>query len=78
MQLGMSILASISAEVGWKNPGSESMWNKDVLKLRAMQSRDGGWEIGWLCRYGKTGMMIGNRGLTTALAIKALEETSGM
>ncbi|CZR66321.1 uncharacterized protein PAC_16222 [Phialocephala subalpina] len=78
LQLGMRILAGMSAEVGWENLGSESFWKKDVLNLRALQSADGGWEIGWLCRYGKTGVMIGNRGLTTALAVKALEETSGM
>lgn len=72
LELGMRILAGISADV----VRSGGIWNKDVLMLRSLQSEDGGWVAGWLCRYGKTGMMIGSRGLTTALAIKALEETS--
>jgi hypothetical protein len=77
MELGMRILSSISAEVGWSNIGSQSIWDKDILKLRELQSEDGGWKTGWLCRYGKTGVLIGNRGLTTALAVKALEITNG-
>lgn len=77
MELSMRILSSISAEVGWSNVGSQSIWDKDILKLRELQSEDGGWKTGWLCRYGKTGVLIGNRGLTTALAVKALEITNG-
>ncbi|KAL4743164.1 hypothetical protein BDV11DRAFT_166572 [Aspergillus similis] len=45
----------------------------DEERLREMQCEDGGWKVGWLYRYGKTDVRIGNRGLATALAVKALE-----
>lgn len=45
----------------------------DGHALLNMQCDDGGWNAGWLYRYGSTGMKIGNRGLTTAMAIRALE-----
>lgn len=44
----------------------------DRRALLAMQCEDGGWEGGWLCEYGSTGVKLGNRGVTTALAIKAI------
>ncbi|KAJ7190999.1 hypothetical protein GGX14DRAFT_482099, partial [Mycena pura] len=43
-----------------------------VRRLLGMQEDDGGWQTGWLCRYGHTGMRLGNRYLTSALAIEAL------
>lgn len=46
----------------------------DLAKLCSMQCEDGGWEPGWVYRYGKTGVMIGNRGLATALAVNALSQ----
>lgn len=45
----------------------------DLAKLIGMQCSDGGWEVGWLYRFGSTGIKAGSRGLTTALAIKAIE-----
>lgn len=45
----------------------------DLRKLLALQWEDGGWEVGWVYKYGSTGVKIGNRGLTTAMAIKAIE-----
>jgi len=78
LELSMRLLASMSADVGWSNFGSECIWEKDILQLRKLQTEDGGWKTGWLCRYGKTGVLIGNRGLTTAMAIKALEEINGL
>ncbi|KKY19362.1 putative had-superfamily hydrolase subfamily ia variant 3 [Phaeomoniella chlamydospora] len=45
----------------------------DLGKLLAMQSRDGSWEKGWLCRYGKSNIMLENRSLTTALAMNAIQ-----
>lgn len=77
MELSMRILAGITVEVGSYNFGLAGVWKKDFLQLQALQCGDGGWETGWLCRYGKTGILIGNRGLTTALAIKVLEQTIG-
>ena len=45
----------------------------DLRRLLPLQCIDGGWEIGWIYRYGLTDISVGNRGLTTALAIKAIE-----
>ena len=45
----------------------------DLTRLIEMQCRDGGWEVGWLYRFGSSGIKAGSRGLTTALAIKAIE-----
>lgn len=45
----------------------------DLPILLSMQELDGSFGIGWIYKYGKTGLRIGNRGLTTALALKALE-----
>ena len=44
----------------------------DRRALLEMQAEDGGWETGWIYSYGSTGLKIGNRGVTTAMAIKAL------
>ncbi|KAJ6534216.1 hypothetical protein B0H19DRAFT_913071, partial [Mycena capillaripes] len=40
--------------------------------LLDLQLDDGAWPTGWLCRYGKTGIKLGNKYLTTALALKAV------
>ena len=45
----------------------------DCHTLLNMQCEDGGWDAGWMYRYGSTGVKIGNRGVTTAIAIRALE-----
>ncbi|KDQ57457.1 hypothetical protein JAAARDRAFT_130231 [Jaapia argillacea MUCL 33604] len=45
----------------------------DLRTLLPMQCEDGGWEIGWVYTYGSSGVKIGNRGFTTALAVKAVE-----
>ena len=45
----------------------------DCHTLLNMQCEDGGWEAGWMYRYGSTGVKISNRGVTTAMAIRALE-----
>jgi hypothetical protein len=44
-----------------------------VDKLLSLQCEDGGWELGWIYKYGSSGLLIGNRGLTTAYAIKAIQ-----
>ncbi|KAF2867149.1 HAD-like domain-containing protein [Massariosphaeria phaeospora] len=44
----------------------------DCRTLRRLQCQDGGWEPGWMYRYGSTGIKIGNRSVTTALAVKAV------
>jgi FMN phosphatase YigB (HAD superfamily) len=45
----------------------------DIAYLKTLQDSDGGWEMGWVCRYGRTKKRIGSRGVPTAYAIKALE-----
>ena len=45
----------------------------DLQRLLPLQCIDGGWEMGLIYRYGLTDISVGNRGLTTALAIKAIE-----
>ncbi|EIM80888.1 HAD-like protein [Stereum hirsutum FP-91666 SS1] len=45
----------------------------DRSTLCKMQDVDGGWKDGWFYRYPTTGMLIGNRGCTTALAINAIK-----
>lgn len=53
----------------------------DRRALLDLQCEDGGWKAGWMYRYGSTGVKLGNRGVTTAMAIKALassEKFSGM
>ncbi|KAF7348970.1 putative had-like protein [Mycena venus] len=52
----------------------------DVVQMRCLldlQEEDGSWPTGWLCRYGKTGIGIGNKYLATALAVRALEDCQG-
>jgi len=44
-----------------------------MRSLLSQQCEDGGWEAGWLYRFGETGIRISNRGVSTALAIKAIE-----
>lgn len=44
----------------------------DRRALLDLQCEDGGWEGGWLYGYGSTGIKLSNRGVTTALAIKAI------
>ncbi|KAG1752977.1 HAD-like domain-containing protein [Suillus lakei] len=46
----------------------------DIRALLPLQCEDGGWEIGWIYKYGSSGINIGNRGLTTSLAVKAILE----
>lgn len=45
----------------------------DLRTLLTLQCEDGGWEVGWMYKYGSSGISIGNRGLATALAIKAVD-----
>lgn len=51
---------------------SRSTYSGDLNKLLASQEEDGGFPAGHFCCIGRTGARIGNRGLTTALAIKIL------
>lgn len=49
---------------------------KDVIDLETlltMQELDGGFPTGWMYRFVNAGIRIGNRGLATALAVKAFK-----
>ena len=48
-------------------------YGSDDHTLQDMQGEDGGFEPGWMYRYGSTGVKLGNRGVTTAMALRALE-----
>ncbi|KZT68746.1 HAD-like protein [Daedalea quercina L-15889] len=68
MELAMRVIV-------WCRAGLSSN-EVDMQKLLAMQLSDGGWAAGWLCRYGRLDIKLGNRGFTTALAVKAIRLTS--
>ena len=46
----------------------------DMRSLLPLQQEDGGWQVGWLTKYGISGMKVGCRGYTTAMALKAVED----
>ena len=66
MGLAMRVLACQLTGLGSQVKG-------DLEQLLVVQEADGSFGVGWLCQYGKTGIKLGHRGLTTALAIKAVE-----
>ncbi|KAJ5507004.1 HAD-like protein [Penicillium freii] len=45
----------------------------DLKALLAVQCEDGGWEMGVLYQYASKKLKIGNRGVSTALALQAIE-----
>ncbi|KAJ7465007.1 Haloacid dehalogenase-like hydrolase-domain-containing protein [Mycena latifolia] len=49
---------------------------RDLDTLISLQCEDGGWEAGLIYKFGMSGPKMGNRGLTTALAIKGVEASS--
>lgn len=53
------------------------LYRKDLETLTALQDEDGGWPAGHFCCFGRTGARIGNRGLTTALAVRILQQEKG-
>ena len=48
--------------------------DRDLHTLLSMQSENGSWKNGWFYRYGLSGIKIRNDGVTTALAIRAIQE----
>jgi hypothetical protein len=45
---------------------------RDLAALLPLQCEDGGWGPSWIYKYGSSNIKIGNRGLTTALALNAI------
>jgi hypothetical protein len=66
LAIAMRILACQS--LGLRPQGIE----QDVKRLASLQCEDGGWPLGWVCRYGRSKLRIGSRGVVTAYAVKAL------
>ncbi|KAJ7599378.1 hypothetical protein C8J56DRAFT_1000581 [Mycena floridula] len=64
LALSMRILTCISV-------GVRSV--RDLEALLDLQSEDGGWELGWMYAIPSLRVRVGNRGLTTTLAIKAIQ-----
>ena len=50
---------------------------EDRVTLLKMQCKDGSWDQGWMYRFGSTGVRVGNRAVTTAMAVAALEAGQG-
>ena len=48
--------------------------HRDLETLLSMQSEDGSWINGWFYKFGASGVLIRNDGVTTALAIHAIQE----
>ena len=48
----------------------------DLRTLFTMQCTDVGWEIGWMYHFSTSRVSVGNRGLITPLAMKAIEVSS--
>ncbi|KAF9532637.1 HAD-like protein [Crepidotus variabilis] len=46
---------------------------RDLETLLSMQSEDGSWGDGWFYRYASSGILIKNDGVSTALALKAIQ-----
>jgi hypothetical protein len=65
LSLAMRILACLSVGI--------SQVEQDVRELLAMQCEGGSWEPGSFYRFGSSKVSVGNRGLTTALAIRAVD-----
>ena len=51
---------------------------RDLETLVASQQIDGGWPIGWLNRYGSSGIKVGSRGVITAMATKGIREAGDL
>ena len=65
LELAMRVIACI--DMGMKN-------EVDLRRLEGMLEEDGAWPVGWLCQTGKISLKIGNKGVTTAFAVKAIEK----
>ncbi|EPS35187.1 hypothetical protein H072_11537 [Dactylellina haptotyla CBS 200.50] len=68
LALAMRILACLSTG----RIAKEELW-RDIEELRSLQCADGGWPFCPMYRLPAAGAAIGNRGLSTALAMKALK-----
>ncbi|KAI5121961.1 hypothetical protein M0805_002032 [Coniferiporia weirii] len=63
-QLAMRVIAGASAGV---------RMYVDHERLLRLQEEDGAFPLGWAYKYGGSGILLGNKGWTTALAVQAIE-----
>ena len=63
--LALAMRVIVGAAVGLR-------MERDLAALLPLQCEDGGWGPSWIYKYGSSGIKIGNRGLTTALALNAI------
>jgi hypothetical protein len=63
LALAMRVLAGAAVDL---------RMDRDLEALLLLQCEDGGWELSWIYRLHTSGGKIGNRGLTTALALNAI------
>ena len=50
----------------------------DYEELLTLQQTDGSWPLGWMYKYGASGILIGNVGLSTAYAARAIKIVQSM
>ena len=65
LSLAARILAAAAVEI---------VDQRDLETLLALQCEDGSWDNGWFYRYGASDIFIRNDGVTTAFAIRAIQE----
>jgi hypothetical protein len=63
--LALAMRVLVGAAVGLR-------MERDLAALLPLQCEDGGWGPSWIYKYGSSGIKIGNRGLSTALALNAI------
>jgi hypothetical protein len=63
LALAMRVLAGMAVGVRLE---------REMAEMVLMQEEDGGWGACWVYKYGSSGIKIGNRGLSTAFALKAI------
>ncbi|TBU29645.1 HAD-like protein [Dichomitus squalens] len=51
---------------------------QDYERLLMLQQEDGSWPLGWFYRNGSTGILTGNQGVTTAMAVAAVCRYRGL
>ena len=65
LSLAARILAAAAVEI---------IDQRDLETLLARQCEDGSWDNGWFYKYGASNILIRNDGVTTAFAIRAIQE----
>jgi len=51
---------------------------RDLETLLSRQCEDGSWDEGWFYKYGASGILIRNDGVTTAFSIRAIQEVENL